>query len=85
MLTCPRDGSLYVGSATSPGGFWARWAEYRANGHGGNVALRDRPPSDFIVSVLEVAGSTATVDDILASEALWKRKLQSRELGLNRN
>lgn len=85
LLTCPRDGSLYVGSAAAEGGFWARWSDYRANGHGGNVALIDREPSDFIVSILEVAGSVASPDDILAAEALWKRKLLSRELGLNRN
>lgn len=85
LLTCPRDGSLYVGSATGEGGFWNRWAEYRANGHGGNVALKGRQASDFVVSVLQAAGSADTTDDILASEALWKRKLLSRELGLNRN
>ena len=85
LLTCPRDGSLYVGSAVGDAGFWGRWAEYRANSHGGNVALIGREPSDFIVSVLEVAGSAASDRDILAAEAVWKRKLQSRELGLNRN
>ncbi len=85
LLTCPRDGSLYVGSATGEGGFGARWAEYRANGHGGNVALRGREPADYVVSVLQVAGSADTADDILAAEAAWKRKLQSRAMGLNRN
>ncbi|WP_279605241.1 hypothetical protein [Methylobacterium sp. E-016] len=32
-----------------------------------------------------VACSAATVDEILAMETLWKRKLQSRQMGLNRN
>ena len=85
LLTCPRDGSLYVGSATAAGGFWARWENYRANGHGGNVGLIGREPSDFIVSVLEVAGSKDNEDAILAAEAVWKRKLNSRDVGLNRN
>ena len=85
LLTCPRDGSLYVGSATAEGGFWSRWMEYRANGHGGNVGLKGRDPSNFMVSVLQVAGSAETSDDILAAEALWKAKLLSRNLGLNRN
>ena len=85
LLTCPRDGGLYVGSATAEGGFHTRWEQYRANGHGGNVALIGREPSDFIVSILQVAGSTDSSDDILAAEAIWKRKLASRELGLNRN
>lgn len=25
LLTCPRNGALYVGSATGVGGFWSRW------------------------------------------------------------
>jgi len=35
--------------------------------------------------VLEVASSLASDTEILALEALWKRKLQSREMGLNAN
>lgn len=85
LLACPRDGSLYVGSATGAGGFWARWSDYRANGHGGNVALINREPSDFIASVLQVAGSTDTYDDIIAAETLWKAKLATRQFGLTRN
>lgn len=85
LLTCPRDGSLYVGSATAEGGFWSRWEAYRANGHGGNVGLIGREPSDFIVSVLQVAGSADGDDAIVAMEDRWKRKLQSRHLGLNKN
>jgi hypothetical protein len=81
LLACPRDGSLYVGSAAAEGGFWSRWAEYRANGHGGNVALVGRDPSDFVVSVLQVAGSADSADDVLAAEAVWKTKLQTRRLG----
>ena len=85
LLACPRTGELYVGSATGAGGFWARWQEYRRNGHGGNVALVRREPTDWRVSVLQVAGSVDSADDILAMEAAWKVKLQARELGLNRN
>jgi hypothetical protein len=85
MLTCPQDGSHYIGSATGAGGFWARWSEYRANGHGGNVALKGRPISDYTVSILQVAGSNETMDDVLAAEQLWKRKLLSREFQLNLN
>jgi len=55
LLTCPRDGSLYVGSAAGQGGFWSRWAEYRANGHGGNLALMNRERSENLVSILQVA------------------------------
>lgn len=85
MLCCPRDGSRYIGSATAEGGFWARWSEYRANGHGGNIGLIDRDPSDFTATILQVAGSADTLDDILAAEARWKDKMQTRIWGLNRN
>ena len=85
LLACPRTGEMYVGSAKGTGGFWSRWLEYRRNGHGGNVALIGRQPTDWTVSVLQVAGSADSADDILAMEATWKVKLQAREFGLSRN
>jgi len=85
LLTCPRTREQYVGSATGEGGFWNRWQDYIHTGHGGNVALKSREPSDYQVTILEVAGTAATEDDIIAMETRWKRKLQSREMGLNRN
>jgi hypothetical protein len=62
-----------------------RWTNYRANGHGGNVALLEREASDLIVSILQVAGSADCDDVILVMEERWKSKLQSRQLGLSRN
>ena len=85
LLACPRTGELYVGSATAAGGFWSRWQEYRRNGHGGNVALVDREPTDWRVSILQVAGSADSIDEILAMEVIWKAKLQTRVFGLTRN
>lgn len=85
LLSCPRNGELYVGSASGAGGFWSRWQQYARDGHGGNIALVGRERTDWRVSVLQVAGSAETPDDILAMEDLWKLKLQSRSLGLNRN
>ncbi|MFW2830961.1 hypothetical protein [Sphingomonas sp. ID0503] len=38
------------------------------------------PPSDY-----QVSGSSATVEEIIRTEQLWRAKLQSRETGLNRN
>jgi hypothetical protein len=84
LLTCPKTKEHYVGSATGDAGFWGRWQDY-SNGHGGNVTLKSRDPSDYQVSILEVAGSALTTEDILKAEQLWKLKLQSREMGLNRN
>jgi len=65
--------------------FRGRWQNYAADKHGGNVGLKSRDPSDYEVCILEVAGSRATSEEIYALEALWKAKLRSREMGLNRN
>jgi hypothetical protein len=85
LLACPRTREHYVGSATGEGGFLARWREYLATNHGGNVALRDRGRTDWQVSILEVAGSGATAEDVFRMETTWKLKLHSRSIGLNRN
>jgi len=85
LLTCPRTKEQYVGSATGSDGFYGRWLTYALDGHGGNVGLKSRDPSDYQVSILEVAGSATTFDEVIEMETLWKQKLQSREMGLNRN
>ena len=85
LLTCPKTKEQYVGSATGEGGFWKRFQDYAQTGHGGDVALKSRDSSDYQVSILEVAGTASTTDDILKMEGLWKVKLKSREMGLNRN
>ncbi len=85
LLTCPKTKEQYVGSVTGREGFWQRWQDYCRNGHGGNVALKSRDPSDYQITILEVAGSFATDHEILEMESRWKQKLQSKEMGLNRN
>ena len=74
-----------MGSASGDNGFLGRWLSYVQSGHGGNEGLKSREPSDYQVSILEVAGSAATTEEIREMESLWKTKLQSREMGLNRN
>jgi hypothetical protein len=85
LLTCPKTREQYVGSATGAEGFYQRWQGYAQSGHGGDVALKSREPSDYQVSILEVAGTSSTEDDIREMETRWKLKLKSREMGLNRN
>lgn len=85
LLTCPKTREQYVGAATGERGFWHRWQDYVNTGHGGDVALKSRNPADYQVSILEVAGTSSTLDDIMKMESRWKTKLQSREMGLNRN
>ncbi|MDX9745062.1 MAG: GIY-YIG nuclease family protein [Syntrophales bacterium] len=85
LLTCPKTKEQYVGSATGTAGFYQRWQEHAQTGHGGDVALKSREPSDYHVSILEVAGTSSTEGDIRKMETRWKLKLKSREMGLNRN
>ena len=85
LLTCPKTKEQYVGSAYGAEGFWQRWMEYVLTVHGGNISLKSRERSDYQVSILEVAGSGSNSDDILKMESRWKEKLQSREMGLNKN
>ena len=85
LLTDPNTGENYVGSATGEDGFLGRWFEYAATGHGGNVRMKARETADYTVAILEVASSIATVDEINKRESLWKKKLGTREHGLNVN
>ena len=84
LFTCPRTKEQYVGSASGVEGFWGRWQYYVQTGDGGNKGLKSREPSDYQVSILEVAGSALGRDDIIRMEELWKLKLQSKKMGLNR-
>lgn len=85
LLTCPRTNEWYIGAAYGEDGFLGRWLQYVRDGHGGNEKLRSRDPSDYQVSILEVAGSSLTDAEVIALEALWKKKLDTRSAGLNKN
>jgi hypothetical protein len=85
LLSCPESGRQYVDLAHGVGGFWGRWEEYAASGHGGNKRMLDIPASDYQVSVLEVASSSASIEVLAKMETRWKQKLFSRQFGLNAN
>jgi hypothetical protein len=85
LLTHPDTRQLYVGSANGEQGFWGRWEDYVASGHGGNRRMRELPAADYHVTILEVAASSTTPDELLRMEALWKTKLLTRDSGLNAN
>lgn len=85
LLACPETGRQYVGSATGEDGFLGRWMAYATTGDGGNVDLRGVDTAGYSCSILEVAGSGQTTDDISRREGIWKEKLHSRSLGHNRN
>ena len=84
-LLVSEGGEQYVGSATGQEGLLGRWMVYAANGHGGNVLLRQRGHRDYSVSILEVASPDMSREDIIAREGHWKDKLGARANGLNAN
>ena len=85
LLVCMSCGKPYVGSARGGDCFWGRWLEYAQTGHGGNEGMKLHPHSEYQVTILEVAPSSATDNDIMVLESRWKDKLLSRKFGLNEN
>ncbi|CAD5140705.1 GIY-YIG nuclease family protein [Microbacterium sp. Nx66] len=84
LITDTRDGRHYVGKADGAENILQRWRTYAANGHGGNVALRERDPSTFRYSLLRVFDPSTPLRDINAAESHFKRALDSITHGLNR-
>jgi hypothetical protein len=84
-MVCQTTGKIYVGSATGIDGFIGRWEQYLRTGDGGNLGMRGHPHRVWLVTILEVASSSATEEDILKLEAMWKTKLLTFEHGLNMN
>ena len=92
LIADTQTGKLYVGSATGDGGIWQRWSEYAENGHGGNeelIALLKEKGQKyshyFQYSVLEIADTHSSVNDVLERESYWKNILCSRQHGYNAN
>ena len=94
LLTDKATGKLYVGSATSENGMLlARWSNYVANGHGGNVdliALVNEKGFNYIkqnfqYTILENYNSKIDDEYILKRESYWKKVFRSKEFGYNKN
>lgn len=94
LITDTKTGKMYVGSATSQTGMLLqRWSSYAADGHGGNVELRELVKQqgleyvkeNFQYSILE--NYNARMDDgyILKRESWWKETLCTRTHGYNKN
>jgi len=84
-------GLQYVGSAYGMGGILGRWQAYARSGHGGNLQLRGLIAANpdcvhaWQYSILATLSQSATCDDVIQMEALYKAKLGSRAHGLNSN
>ena len=83
-----------MGSATSQTGMLLqRWSNYVADGHGGNVELRelikqngfDYIKENFQYSILENYNARMDDEYILMRESWWKETLCTRTHGYNKN
>jgi hypothetical protein len=90
LIADTQSGLLYVGSATGQGGIWQRWRDYSISGHGGNIKLKALLESEgisrsaaFQFSVLEIADTHSSSDEVLKREYHWMDVLLSRNHGLN--
>lgn len=83
------DGKGYVGVAygdvKGEENLYGRWHNYGKSGHGGNKLLRQRPPDEFRFTILERVSPDMIASDLQALEATWKKRLHTREFGLNDN
>ena len=85
------SGMQYVGSAYGTDGLWGRWSQYVHTQHGGNkelIKLLDEYPTrhyQFQFSILQVLPKSASEKEVLDAEKLYKRKLMTKEHGLNDN
>jgi hypothetical protein len=78
LLVDLNTGDQYIGSAKGEESLFGRLMEYATNGHGGNIELRARRGARYRVSLLEVVDMSLPDKRIEALEAVWKRKLTSR-------
>jgi len=91
LITDKSNGKHYVGSAIGEEGIWSRWSSYAFNGHGGNkelvALLKDSPEQfkNYQYSILEIADSHTSDQEILERESFWKDILGSRAFGYNAN
>ncbi|WP_318450061.1 GIY-YIG nuclease family protein [Photobacterium leiognathi] len=92
LITDTTNGKHYVGSATGSSGIWQRWSSYVSSGHGGNKELKillkesgSAHKTNFQYSILEIADTHSTDDQIRTRESYWKNVLCSRQFGYNSN
>lgn len=92
LITDTESGDHYIGSAVGGSGIWQRWCDYVESGHGGNKLLikllkekGQEHTKNFQYSILEIADSHASDDNIRSREAHWKKALKTKDFGLNAN
>lgn len=79
------DGQRYVGSAYGKENLLGRWCQHVASEVGVTAALKLRDPRNFRFSILERVSPDMVVEDVVAIESSWKKRLHTRDFGLNEN
>lgn len=92
LIVDRENGKQYVGSAYGKGGLLGRWTHYVDSLHGDNKLMKEllcTSPEKYMhfqFSVLQLLPKTATPDDVIRAENLWKKKLLTRApFGMNAN
>lgn len=91
LILDSKTGNQYIGSANGQNGIWQRWSDYAKTFHGGNQNLIKLCESDknyhkhFRYSILQTLPSNITKPEIDKIECLYKEKLGTKALGLNKN
>jgi hypothetical protein len=92
MILDKKAGNQYIGTTYGQNGLWQRWESYaKGDFTGGNKELIDLKEKDnnfhdnFQYSILEVLSKNASQKECVDAECLWKEKLGTRTLGLNKN
>ncbi|HEX4143111.1 MAG TPA: GIY-YIG nuclease family protein, partial [Pirellulales bacterium] len=79
------DGKGYVGAAYGQDNLLHRWLDYAKSGHGDNKLLRSRKPENLRFSILQILPHDMEPAEVQALEVGWKKRLPTREHGLNSN
>lgn len=79
------DAKGYVGSAYGKYNLLGRWKKYKDSGNGGNRQLLKRNHQNFRFSILQPLSLDTQKTEVEKIEANWKKRLHTREYGLNDN
>ncbi len=89
LISDKSNGKMYVGSAYGENMLLGRWQSYIKTGHGGNKELKklsfEHMKNNFKYSLLDIYKAKTSDQIIIERESWWKKVLQTREFGYNKN
>ena len=91
LIVDQETGKQYVGSAYGKDGLLGRWSCYVNSLHGNNKLMKElicaypEHYHHFQFSILQILPKTATDDEVIQTESLYKKKLLTIPFGMNDN